>query len=82
MMEKNRCIHGLSPCVQKMLRFMTLTVLMMFIFNVGVMASGNTVTGVQQNSISGKVIDESGETLPGVTVLLNGPTKGYLLFRE
>jgi TonB-linked SusC/RagA family outer membrane protein len=76
MMEKNRCIHGLSPCVQKMLRLMTLTVLMMFIFNVGVMASGNTVTGVQQNSISGKVIDESGETLPGVTVLLKGTTNG------
>lgn len=30
----------------------------------------------QQNSISGKVTDEQGETLPGVTVIIKGTTKG------
>lgn len=32
--------------------------------------------GVQQNTISGKITDEAGEPLPGVTVLIKGTTNG------
>ncbi len=35
-----------------------------------------TKTVLQQNSISGTVSDEGGESLPGVTVLIKGTTKG------
>ncbi|MEN8118312.1 MAG: TonB-dependent receptor [Bacteroidota bacterium] len=35
-----------------------------------------TETAAQQTSISGKVIDEAGEPLPGVTVLVKGTTTG------
>ncbi len=38
-MKKNRCIHGLSPCVIKMLRIMKLTVFLMLISFIGVFAS-------------------------------------------
>ena len=75
-MEENRCVHGLSPCVQKTFRLMKLTVLMMLIFNIGIYASEDSVISAQQKSVTGKVTDESGETLPGVTVLLKGTTNG------
>jgi TonB-linked SusC/RagA family outer membrane protein len=32
--------------------------------------------GIQQKTVSGKVIDEKGEPLPGVTVLIKGTTQG------
>ncbi len=38
-MEKNRSIHGLSPCVLKMLKIMKLTVFLMLISFIGVFAS-------------------------------------------
>ena len=38
-MEKNRSIHGLSPCVLKMLKVMKLTVFLMLISFIGVFAS-------------------------------------------
>lgn len=159
-MEKNRSIHGLSPCVLKMLRIMKLTVFLMLITFIGVFASetysqttklslkaekisleeflikieeqsefrffytgnidvGKKVSGEfkdqkiteildkikkeagikyevigrqiilspvnsedtiksiqQQKSISGVVTDESGELLPGVTVLVKGTNQG------
>lgn len=37
---------------------------------------GFTETVAQQNSVSGKVIDESGQPLPGVSVILKGTTSG------
>ena len=38
-MEKNRSIHGLSPCVLKTLKIMKLTVFLMLISFIGVFAS-------------------------------------------
>ena len=38
-MKKNRCMHGLGPCVLKMLRIMKLSVLMMLISVTGAFAS-------------------------------------------
>ncbi len=159
-MKKNRCIHGVSPCVIKMLRIMKLTVFLMLISFIGVFASetysqttklslkvdkisledflikienqsefrffytGNIdvekkvsgefknklITEIlddvkeeagikyevmgrqivlspinsgkvlkslqQQKTVSGKVTDESGQPLPGVTVVVKGTTTG------
>ncbi|MDB4583461.1 TonB-dependent receptor [Draconibacterium sp.] len=38
--------------------------------------SGSDLTVAQQNSISGTVTDESGEPLPGVTIIIKGTTNG------
>ncbi len=36
----------------------------------------NSVSAQQQNNISGKVTDDSGQPLPGVTIVVKGTTKG------
>ncbi|WP_419701698.1 SusC/RagA family TonB-linked outer membrane protein [Mucilaginibacter sp. NFX135] len=41
-------------------------------------ASGSKMVNVQDEKISGKVTDEKGETLPGVSVTLKGTTTGVL----
>ncbi|WP_319479748.1 TonB-dependent receptor [uncultured Draconibacterium sp.] len=38
--------------------------------------SGDFSSSVQQNAITGSVTDESGEPLPGVTIVVKGTTKG------
>ncbi|MDX8337553.1 TonB-dependent receptor [Draconibacterium sp. IB214405] len=69
-MSKKLCTNGLSPCMQKMLRVINLAVFVLLFSLGGVLAAE------QQDVVSGKVIDDSGAPLPGVTVVVKGTTNG------
>ena len=43
---------------------------------VGLPASSLSETNQQQNTVTGKVLDDSGQPLPGVTVIKKGTTEG------
>ena len=80
-MEKNQIMHGLSPCVVKLLKTMNLTVFLVLISVMGICANetyGQETLNVNQQtkSVTGTVTDEDGEPLPGVTVAIKGTTQG------
>ena len=88
-MKKNNCIiwEWKIPGLQKLLRVMKLTSFLILISVISVFANktysqtnpevqGSDLTVLQQNSISGTVTDQSGEPLPGVTVVIKGTTNG------
>lgn len=69
-MGKSLLIHGLSPCLNKTLKALKLTVFLVLISFIGLHASG------QQKVVSGTVIDETGAPLPGVTIVIKGTANG------
>ncbi|WP_163323774.1 SusC/RagA family TonB-linked outer membrane protein [Draconibacterium mangrovi] len=75
-MEKNQCVHGLSPCVRQTFKVVKLTMLLVLLSCFGVFASEYSNEGLQQKVISGTVTDNTEEPLPGVTVVVKGTTNG------
>jgi TonB-linked SusC/RagA family outer membrane protein len=88
-MKKNKCIirERKIPGLQKLMRVMKLTSFIILISAISVFANkiysqtspevqGSNLTDFQQNTVSGTVTDESGEPLPGVTIIVKGTTQG------
>jgi len=89
-MKKNACFsREIFLGIQRVLNLMKLTIFLTLISVISVFAgttysqtepanSENTYVAQQQKKISGKVIDNTGAPLPGVTIVLQGTTKGTI----
>jgi len=58
--------------------FKTMALALMLIMVHGTAAFAGSGTALQEKSVSGKVIDNNGESLPGVSVLVKGTTTGTI----
>ncbi|HKJ41893.1 MAG TPA: TonB-dependent receptor [Sunxiuqinia sp.] len=90
-MKKKECV-SLYVDIKKNMRIMKIAAVLVFIFSMHVYASSNGQSGEvskttqtnqentaqQAKSVTGKVTDSSGASLPGVTVVVKGTTNGTI----
>ena len=97
-MRKICLYRGISPAVHEILKKMKLTIVLICVSVLVSFAAGsygNTTsvssetftfpeveTAAQQKTVSGKVTDDSGQSLPGVAVVVKGTTQGAVTNTE
>lgn len=83
-MKKNQCFQQSKvPEVGKVLTLMRLTSLLFLLILTSIFSTNSISQNAQQTkSIIGKVIDEAGEPLPGVTVSIKGKSVGVITNSE
>ena len=69
---------NLNRCYFSNVVLKTLAVTLMLIIVQGMAAFAGSGTSLQDKSVTGKVLNSSGETLPGVTVLVKGTAQGTI----